>query len=137
MPLSPCIQWDGLANLVRKQDRPLLDFLAANSRYIKFLPDESKEAAALIEVKYLNEPEKSSSSPGFLQLPKNWPLRGVPESFTDPKRTHNERLHLITASSQSKPLPPGWEKRYHSSAHKYYFADHNKRLTSWNDPRGN
>lgn len=32
------------------------------------------------------------------------------------------------------PLPPGWELR-RTSEGKNYFIDHNKRTTTWEDPR--
>ena len=82
--VTVAILWDGLANIIRKQKLPILDFLEANPMYRKNFPDESKKSAALTQVKLLDEPEKSSPSLAFLRLPKDWRLRGVPKSFIDP-----------------------------------------------------
>ena len=35
---------------------------------------------------------------------------------------------------ESRPLPPGWEKRY-TAAGQRYFIDHNSRTTTFIDPR--
>ncbi len=35
---------------------------------------------------------------------------------------------------ESRPLPPGWEKRY-TAAGQRYFIDHNSKVTTFIDPR--
>lgn len=124
--VSVDIEWDGLANIVRKQQLPILDFLQANPTYGEIFTEEVEECASLVENKLSKEHEKSSSPPAFLQLPKDWRLRGVTrlqksestsQSRTEPK-TKSSILHL------------GWEQRM-KKARERYFTDHNRFVASW------
>src|SRR3546814_149249 len=45
-----------------------------------------------------------------------------------------ESSHYVHINPENLPLPAGWEERYDDSGRKF-FVDHNRRRTTWTDPR--
>ncbi|KAJ6510394.1 hypothetical protein C8R45DRAFT_799033, partial [Mycena sanguinolenta] len=84
-------------------------------------------------------------------LPNGWEARYTPSgrryyvdhnsqttSWDAPRMNANagrrESQYPLQVIPSSRPLPPGWELR-RTPTNRVYFADHNTRTTTWDDPR--
>jgi hypothetical protein len=73
--------------------------------------------------------------PGFFNHDAHTKTSGDPQTSTDGSLSPSKTAVIL----EGDPLPAGWEARRTAntdgSEERVYFVDHNKRETSWDDPR--
>ena len=78
------------------------------------------------------EPKRRSTNPETLAAEADAAHENPPDQHPDSTTTPGPK----TPEPQLDTMPPGWESRLTDDG-KMYFVDHNRRTTTWLDPRKN